>query len=250
MTLRLRALKAKRIDTVNAIRSGGVPLAQEYARGAIWLVDTANGSDGDDGVSWANALKTMSEALNRAQSYDTICFVGDVREELTGDHEVFDLTIVGMSNRPRHPNTGYNGAATWRPPVSPTTATPLITVRAQGWRFANILFDCPVDAAAIYLERNAEDGPANGEYDASHASILDCPFDSGLVGIQNAGGCGFVEVRGNRFLPHGGQRRGGQSNTSILPSPCRLNWQIEDNDFNNNASQHNSQFDELLDDPP
>ena len=49
-----------------------------------------------------------------------------------------------------------------------------------------------MDAAAIYLERNALSGTS--EYDASHASIIGCRFDAGLVGIENAGGCGFVTV--------------------------------------------------------
>lgn len=203
--------------------------------GNTWYVDTIDGNDGDDGSSWDTALATMSQALTRAASYDTILFRGDVREELVGSHEKFDITIIGCGNRPRHANTGYAGASVWRPPASPTAATPLLKVRAQGWRFVNILFDCPVDAAAVYLERNALDGPGSGEYDASHTEFINCRFDSGLVGIQNAGGCGFVLVDDCRFMRMSGSGAAGIKCTSTAVA-VPLNWSIRNSHFSNNAS--------------
>lgn len=200
-------------------------------------VDTVNGSNSYDGLSWSNAYLTMAKALQVVQSYDVIHFVGDVREELTATNLAFDVTIVGHGNNPRHPGWGTKpGSATWRPPASPTATTPLLKVRAQGWRFINILFDCPVDSAGIYLERNALSGTS--EYDASHAQVYGCRFESGKWGIQNAGGCGFVSVQGSRFYRLDESGGAGIICTSTAVA-VPLNWQIGGqvrNHFANNAS--------------
>lgn len=218
---------------------GGVPVGAmpKSIYGNHWFVDTERGGDGNSGKKRDAAFATMSKALSLAKTSDVIYITGDVREELTGDNTVFDLTIVGTGNNPHHPDlpaTGYrSGAATWRPPASPTATTPLIKVRGRGWRFINIMFDCPVDAAAIYLERNALSGTS--EYDASHASIIGCRFDAGLVGIENAGGASFCTVKGNLF--RGLTESGGAgikcTSTSVA---VPLAWTIEDNRFFNNAS--------------
>ncbi len=232
---RERNIVADYIDVSRELTINGRPFSPFLLPGNTWYVDTRSGSDGDDGNSWDTALATMSQALTRAASYDTILFKGDVREELTGSPLIFDLTIIGCGNRPRHANTGYDGASVWRPPASPTATTPLLKVRAQGWTFKNILFDCPVDAAAIYLERNAIDGVASGEYDPSHAEFINCRFESGKVGIQNHGGAGFVRVEGCRFYrltESGGAGIKCTSTGTAVP----LNWQIIGNSFMNNAS--------------
>lgn len=223
----------------NGVSSYGIPVGPPYPSvfGNAWFLDTERGSDGNPGTSTEVPFATMEKALEEADTGDVIYFTGDVREELVGSNLVFDLTIVGCGNSPHHPDlpaTGYrSGAATWRPPASPTAATPLIKVRGRGWRFINILFDCPVDAAAIYLERNASSG--TDEYDASHASIYDCRFDAGLVGIQNAGGCGFVTVAGNFFRGMTGSGSAGIKCTSTSVA-VPLSWNINNNRFFNNAS--------------
>lgn len=232
---RVRDMVIDRLEITDDFTINGRTVPSLLQRGETWCVDTTNGTDTNGGHNWDDAFSTMSAALSAANTYDTILFSGDVREELVGSHEKFDITIVGMGTRARHANTGYVGASVWRPPASPTTATPLLKVRAQGWRFENILFDCPVDAAAVYLERNAVDGVANGEYDASHASFYNCRFESGKVGIQNAGGCGFVEVENCRFYrltETGGAGIKCTSTGTAVP----LNWQIRDCHFANNYS--------------
>ena len=211
--------------------------------GAVWgsgngakhyFVDTVNGSDSNNGLSWAAPFDTMSAALSAVATYGTIHFTGDVREELTASNLKFDVTIIGHGNNPRHPGWGTApGSATWRPPASPTATTPLLKVRAQGWTFVNILFDCPVDAAAIYLERNALSDTS--EYDAGHAQFIGCRFESGKVGIENAGGCGFVRVEDCRFYRLTESGGAGIKCTSTAVA-VPLNWRILNNDFSNNAS--------------
>jgi hypothetical protein len=232
---RLRNLSIDELEITRALTYGGRALAPALTPGTTYVVDTTNGNDANGGHTWDDALATMGEALEHAQSYDTILVKGDVREELVGSPLVFDLTIIGVGNRARHANIGYQGASVWRPPATPTTATPLLKVRAQGWRFMNLLFDCPVDAAGVSLERNAIDGVAAGEYDASHASFVGCRFESGLVGIQNAGGCGFVEVDDCRFYRLSGSGAAGIKCTNT-GTAVPLNWQVRNSHFAHNAS--------------
>ena len=95
------------------------------------------------------------------------------------------------------------------------------------------MFDCPVDEAAIYLERNALSGTS--EYDASHAVVEGCRFTSGLLGIKNAGGCSYVRVNGNHFEALSGSGAAGIKCTSTAVA-VPLAWIIEKNYFFNNAS--------------
>lgn len=204
------------------------------------------GSDDATGSDWNSALRTMQEALARAKSTDRIFFTGDVREELsiasTGLTDLnlkFDITIQGCAglHHPDQPGSGsalYDVAsAMWRPPSSPTAATALLNVYGRGWKFIDVAFDCPVDAAAVVLNRNASSGTS--EYDASHARFIGCRFDAGKVGIENAGGAGFVKVKDCDF--RGLSESGGAgikcTSTSVA---VPLRWDIEDSRFHNNAS--------------
>ncbi len=216
---------------------GGAPVGLGYqsAYGNHWFVDTERGNG--NGKKRGRAFSTMAQALSVVGSGDVIYVTGDVREELSATNLAFDVTIVGTNNNPHHadlPATGYrSGASVWRPPASPTAATPLIKVRGRGWKFVNLLFDCPVDAAAVYLERNALSGTS--EYDASHAQFINCRFDSGKVGIENAGGAGYVLVDGCRFYrltETGGAGIKCTSTSVAVP----LNWKIQNSHFANNAS--------------
>jgi len=198
------------------------------------FVDTVNGNDLNSGSGWENALATMGEALDRVETLGTIKVIGDVREELVGSNLVFDVTIIGCGTKPHHPDVpaaGYHpGAACWRPPASPTAATPLIEVRGRGWRFVNLLFDAPVDAAAVKLVSNALSG--DDEYSAGHASFIGCRFDAGAIGIEDSGGAGFVEVIGCDFR---GLTDAAIKNTSTAVA-MPLRWMIRDNTFMDNAN--------------
>lgn len=158
-------------------------------------VDTVNGNDGYNGQTWGGSFKTMGAALSAVQTGGKIYFRGDVREELIGSNLKFDVTIIGVGSKHHAdlPSASYHpGAVAWRPPATPTATTPLLKIRGRGWKLINIMFDCPIDAAAVYLERNALSGTS--EYDASHASIIGCDFRNGKWGIQDVGGCFNVRI--------------------------------------------------------
>lgn len=208
--------------------------------GRAWFVDAKTGSDGNIGNRRDRPFATMSKAFSVIDSGDIIIARGKIREELTAPAGVFDVTVIGAANRPRHADdhTESNGArgssaATWMPPASPTAATPLCIVQQQGWRFINMLFDCPVDAAAVQLLRNADS--SSDERDASHAEFVGCRFTSGLIGIQNNGGAGFVRVQDCNFYALSGSGAAGIKCTSTSVA-VPLNWQILNSHFANNAS--------------
>lgn len=201
-----------------------------------YFVDTVNGSNNNNGQSFESAFATMAAALTAAVTGSTIYFTGDVREELTGSNLKFDITIIGVGSKHHAdvPAEGYHpGASVWRAPASPTATTPLIKVRGRGWKFINILFDCPVDAAAIYLERNALSGTS--EYDASHASIIGCDFRNGKYAIQDVGGAFNVRIEDCDFETIDEASGCAIINTSAAVANPRR-WVIIDNRFQPDSS--------------
>ena len=221
----------------NGITSFGIPIMGNIPNvyGNVWFVNSETGYDGNSGKSTDRALASLERLLAVVKTGDTVYIHGDFREEaLIGSNLVFDVTVIGAATRPHHPDspgTGYKtGAAAIRPPASPTAATPLLTVRGRGWRFINILFDCPVDAAAVVLSRNASSG--TDEYDASHAEFISCRFDSGLQGIENAGGAAFVLVDDCKFyrMTTGGAGIVCSSTAAAVP----LNWEVRNSQFFDN----------------
>jgi hypothetical protein len=194
------------------LMAAGMPLIPgAYAlnpRGHVYWVDGDHGSDGNDGMDMNSPLLTMAAAFNRLVSGDNIVFWGNVREQLITPVQIFDVTILGAGNRPRHADTtpaGGESGATWREPSSgSTTGKANLRILQQGWRLVNILFVAgDATAAGIELVRNAAAG--NSERDASHASILGCRFAGEGIGIRSGVAGSFtenvynVEIAGNKF---------------------------------------------------
>lgn len=171
------------------------------SKGRAWFVDPSQGTGGS-GRSPKNAFTTMDEAFDHIASGDIIYFVGNISEQLSTPAQVFDVTIVGCGNRPRHadatPTGGSYAAATWKTPSSATAATPLLIVRQQGWKLVNILFDGPSDAAAVQIFRDG--GSGNDERDGSHLHVLKCKFVAGQNHIEFKGGPSQVRIEDNTFF--------------------------------------------------
>lgn len=193
------------------------------------------GSDSADGLEPSHAFLTMQEAFDHVGSGDVIHFNGNIREQISTPAGIFDVTIIGEGNQPRHAdahttNNGYS-AATWKGPASPTAATPLLTVRQQGWRLLNILFDGPDDAAAVQLFRDAGSGDA--EDDASHAHIAGCKFVAAQNHIEFKGGLSQCVIENNLFF--------GSTDDSLLETVgagvgTNNYHRILNNEFHNNAT--------------
>lgn len=211
-----------------------VPVA-DVGNGVTYYVDANEGSDDatQSGRSWNDAFLTMAEAFTHIASGDTIIFRGKIREQITTPVQVFDVTIIGAGNRPRHadsaPDGGQTHANTWTTPASATAATPLVKVLQQGWRFVNILFAGPTDAddlsSCVQLYRDA--GAGDDERDAGHAEFINCRFASGHGGINDTGGCVNVGIFGCRFEALTGYCIKGVGNIGVGQS----DWRVEQNVF-------------------
>lgn len=193
------------------------------------------GNDGNSGFSSYAPLRTMAAAFNKLGSGDVVHFNGNISEQISSPAGVFDVTIIGEGNQPRHSdahttNNGYS-SATWKTPGSATAATPLLTVRQQGFKIANVLFDGPSDAAAVQLFRDAGSGDA--EDDASHAHILGCKFVAAQNHIEFKGGLSQVVIEGNLFF--------GSTDDSLVETVgagvgTNNYFRIINNEFHNNAT--------------
>lgn len=177
------------------IIEGSIPRGAGVERGpgAVHYVDTVNGLTGASGASWGEAYALMSTAVAACASGDTIFFRGRVAEHVTTPVNVFDVSIIGVSNRPRHADAapaGGNLSAQWQAPAD--AATPLLKIIQQGWRLENFLMDPTSGSSCVQLFRDG--GAADAERDASHASFKGMRFVGGSMGIQGSGGPGHVLI--------------------------------------------------------
>lgn len=198
--------------------------------GNVIFVDGNRGSDGNNGKSAGRAYATMTKAFTVVQSGDTIFLRGNVTENCTCPAGVFDVSVIGSGNRPRHAdahtgNGGYSGA-TWKASV---TSDPLCIVRQQGWRFENILFACPTTDAGLDFIRDAASG--DSERDSSHAIVRGCRFASGQDGIRITGTENVFNVLVEDCI------FADQTGTSIVSSAgYAYRWMIRNNEFVANAN--------------
>ena len=190
----VRAPKFRRVSNLGRTEIDG---HQIYHRKGDTLYVDASAATGGDGKTWDSAFNTMQAAFNVLVGGETIYFTGKVVEQLVTPVQIFDVTVVGAGNRPRHadstPSGGNTYASQWAPPASgAVSGQATVRVLQQGWRFENILFTMESSTAAgIELVRNAESG--NSERDASHAHIVGCKFAGAGVGIR-FGATSFTEI--------------------------------------------------------
>lgn len=186
---------------------GGVPVGAPYQSvyGQHWFVDAKTGSDGNSGKKPTQPFLTMAKAFTRIGSGDVIYVRGKVREQLTTPAGVFDVTIVGAGNRPRHAddhtesgNTRGSSGATWTAPASGSTASPLLTIQQQGWRIHGLTWQLSGSATVCVLLHKTDDSGAS-ERDGAHAELVYCKFQGTAaspagIGIQT-NGVGFWKVQ-------------------------------------------------------
>ncbi len=222
--------------TTNKIFS--TPNGGVQKKGRAWFVDASTGSNGN-GTSPQGAFSTMQRAFDSCHSGDIIYFVGKIREQLVTPVQVFDVTVVGCGNRPRHadstPAGGSWAAATWAAPASPTAATALVRVLQQGWRFVNILFAGSAGCPSIELVRNAAADDA--ERDASHCEILGCRF-AGVASTDTAikfGATSYTEIV-NNVLIQDNDFQGCATGIGELSAGLQYRMQLRGNRFQSNTN--------------
>jgi hypothetical protein len=205
-------------------------------QGKAYFVD-ANRSGSGDGKSLESPFTTMAEAFAKIASGDTIYTRGKVREQLVTPVQVFDVSVIGLGNRPRHadstPAGGEISASTWMAPATGAVVGKAnVRVLQQGWKFENILFAMEsATAAGIEIVRDA--GAGNAERDASHTHVLGCKFAGAGVGIRGGVAGLFTEIpnhvviEGNVFI----------DNTYAFRSEIQCQrWSIKYNEFQANTN--------------
>lgn len=170
--------------------------------GKTWYVNAVDGNNSRTGLSWGSAFLTMAKAFSVLKSGDTIEFVGKIREQLVTPVQVFDVTIRGAGNRPRHADAapvpiGRQSGATWTTPASGSTNNPLIKIMQQGWTLENFVMAGHASNACVLLFRDG--GAGDLERDASHFTARGMRFASGQDGIEQSGGCYNVSILENSF---------------------------------------------------
>lgn len=204
-------------------------------KGRAWFVDTAYGGNGD-GRSPKTAFSTMARAFASIASGDIIYFVGKVTEQLVTPVQIFDVTVVGCGNRPRHadstPTGGSWAASQWGPPASGgTAAQATVRVIQQGWRFINILFTAiDANAACVEIVRNA--GAGNAERDGSHCSLWGCRFAGAGIGIRSGVAGTFTEIAFNVEVAYCKFN----AMTTAMSGINGNSWSIHHNEFQGNTS--------------
>lgn len=198
----------------------------------IWVHGNV-GNNGNSGLSPDRPLRTVQAAFNKLGSGDTIHFNGATTEQLTTPAGIFDVTLIGEGNQPRHADTHTtnNGFSTASWKAGSSASTPNLIIQQQGWKVVNMLFDPAASAAAIQLFRDA--GADSSERDASHAHIVGCKFVAGQNHIEFKGGLSQVVLEGNLFF--------GSTDDSIVETVgagvgTNNYHRIINNEFHNNAT--------------
>lgn len=212
--------------------------------GRIWYVNANSvadradkrgpvGSDGNDGLSPFTPFATIERAFEFIATYDVIVIDGVFREQLVSPDGVYDVTIMGAAGLPRQATSSgvpTGGGASWLSPTSPVALTPLLEIKSAGWKLINFQMSPAASSACVRLTRSASVDTT----DASHTLFQDMYFSGGgtaPIGIEDNGGCGFVQVLNCRF----------QNLTSAILSlntaaAVPLSWYIGGNRFQQNTN--------------
>lgn len=171
------------------ITSMGVPVNNSRAFGKTYFVDSTNGQDGNTGLDVDHALKTLTRAFVLISNYDTIIlsagnFTGNYTTPVNATASF--VRVIGFP-------IGSYGLSTWM--GATTASSPIIDVRARGWSFENIEFNCPTDAAAIRLTKSVDGSTHRCDFTTIRHNI----FTTGKYGITVNGGGTHVHVHHNKF---------------------------------------------------
>jgi hypothetical protein len=211
-------------------------------KGRAWFVDPNAQSVVNNGKTPKKAFTTMEQAFDKVASGDIIYFVGKLDEQLVTPAQVFDVTVVGCGNRPRHadstPSGGQYAASQWGA-ASGDDGTATVQVIQQGWRFVNILFTAKdATAAMVNIVRNAASG--NSERDGSHAELLGCRFAGAGLGIK-PGATSYTENTFNVLVQ--GCKFNGCTTAIDSTGGFANHWTLLDNFFVQNTNHIDVGFD-------
>lgn len=171
------------------VSSFGVPVTQGSVFGKTYFVDATNGSDGNDGLSPTEAIKTITRVMVLAKESDTFFFAPG---NYTGN---FTTPVNATAPFVRLVGAGHhnNGLASWM--GATTSSSPIIDILARGWTIEGFEFDCPTAAAALRLTKSTTGGVNRPDY----LTVRNCIFTTGKIGIEVNGGGTHVHIHNNKF---------------------------------------------------
>ncbi len=198
-----------------------------------YFIDSANGSDSNDGLSWANAKVTIGAAMTLAAALGTRgrarIFVApggyseDLVTPLNTECPFGQLIAVNP--------TGQSFGAVF---LSSATATePVLTVKARGWHFSGFEFDGPATDGCVLLDGKSASSNAAGTEIRNCIFVGQAQADFGLDVRGN--GAPYTQIRNCHFEGIVGPAI--KCSDSATDQPTY--WLIEDCTFNNNSSHIN-----------
>lgn len=200
-----------------------------------YFVNGWTGADNLTGLTRQYALKTMTKAFIKIKSGDIIVLIGRIAEDCEAPSGIFDITIIGAANRARHGTSGgaQAGYASHWMPAAVGTSTYCLTLREQGWRIENILFQTPtaVTTCAIKLLNSNPDEGVGTEKDPSHLIIRNCRFTGPGIGIDENGGATDVLIENCVFQS---MAFGIKGTSTAVRVP--FSWIIRNNEFFGNTN--------------
>ena len=157
--------------------------------GTNYFMDVTSGSDNNNGKRWQKAFKTMTKAFTVMKKWDNLfvmpgSFSGNHTTPLNADAPF--CSVIGV-------NATYMGVGPWAAPTS--TGSPIIDVRARGWRFAGLEFEGMTGAAAIRVNSEV----TRAQRGADFFQVDSCLFSGGKTGIEFNGGGTYWVIRDNHF---------------------------------------------------
>lgn len=211
---------------VPIIGSGGGRTASGSIFGNTYFVDVNSGSNGNSGKEPSKAWETLTYAFTRISSWDTIMvapgnYTGNYQTPLNADAAFVSLIGVQATDMGFGPWAGAT-----------TSTSPILEVKARGWRISGFEFDAPASSSAIKLTTS---GTSNANYTQIDNNLITGGAGTGKYGIDWSGAPTYTKVLNNRFDGFGASGATAlwcSDSSTDVPRMCR----IHGNEFQENTS--------------
>jgi hypothetical protein len=173
-------------------------IAGAATSGTPYFVDSDNGDDDYDGLTWNRAKQTIQAAVDLVDDHDTIYIRGVFTEAVTTATDDPDVKLIGVSDGMISP--------AW---LSGATGSSALTLRSLNWQVANIYFQGAGNTVPLIHVRR------DGSNLATGTVIVNCSFH-GVGGSHSAicldGGVVQAKIYGCRFAEFYGVAHGDAGN--------------------------------------